>query len=136
MSEPSSWEPQHSVNIAEIDSQHQKLIRIIQNLHRAVTAGRGREVIESAMDQVVNYTIHHFATEEELMQQHGFPGIAAHRIEHNDLTLKIVGFQEEHAVGKPDAAEKLLTFLQRWLEEHTLKRDKEYALFLNAKGLA
>lgn len=44
MLEPLSWEPEHSVNIAEIDSQHQKLIRIIQNLHRAITAARGQEV--------------------------------------------------------------------------------------------
>lgn len=136
MSEPLSWQPEPAATMAEIDRQHQNLVRIIQNLHRAIAAGRGQEVIESALAQVVNYTIYHFATEEDLMQQHGFPGIVAHRIAHNDLTLKIFGFQEEHAVGKPEAAEGLLNFLQQWLEEHTWKKDNEFALFLNAKGIA
>jgi hemerythrin len=69
------------------------------------------------------------------MQQHGFPGTAAHRIEHNTLTMKIARLQKEHAAGKPDAAERFLGFLEEWLEEHMLKRDKEYVQFLCSRGV-
>jgi hemerythrin len=135
MSESPSWRPEYSVNIAELDCQHQNLLRIIQNLHYAIAAGHGQEVIEAVLASVVNYTIYHFATEENLMQQYGFPGTAAHRIEHNALTLQISCIQREHSAGKPDAAECFLRFLQQWLEEHMLKRDKEYVQFLRCKGV-
>ena len=135
MSEPVFWRPEHSVNIAELDRQHQNLFRIIQNLHQAIAAGRGQEVTAAVLANVVNYTIHHFAAEENLMHQHGFPGIAAHRIEHNTLTLKISRFQKEYAEGKADAAECLLRFLQQWMEEHILKTDKQYVQFFSSRGV-
>jgi hemerythrin len=134
MSDTVSWRPECSVNIAELDSQHQNLFRIIQNLHQSITAGRGQEVTEGALAQVVTYTMHHFSTEESLMQEHGFPGLAAHRLEHNNLTLKISRLQEEHAEGKSGAAERLLRFLLHWLEEHTLKTDQEYVEFFDSKA--
>jgi hemerythrin len=130
-----SWRPEYSVNIAELDSQHKHLFCIIRNLDNAIAAGRGDEVTEAVLDNVVNYTMHHFATEEDLMQQHGFPGTAAHRIAHNSLTLEISRLQKEYAAGETDAAECFLRFLRQWLEEHTLKRDKEYVQFLGADGV-
>jgi hemerythrin len=135
MSEIVSWRPEYSVNIAELDSQHQNLFRIIQNLHDAIAAGRGHEVTQATLEKVVTYTIHHFATEENLMQQCGFPGTAAHRIEHNTLTVKISQLQREHESGSPDAAEGFLRILRQWLEEHILKTDQEYVQFLNSKGI-
>jgi hemerythrin len=83
----------------------------------------------------VNYTIYHFSTEENLMQQHGFPGTAAHRLEHNNLTVKISPLQKEHAVGKPGTAESFVRVPQQWLEEHMLKTDKDYVQFLCSKGV-
>jgi len=135
MSEAFSWRPEYGINIAEIDRQHQNLFRIVQNLQLAISAGRGHEVIEAALTEVVNYTIHHFATEEELMQRHGFPGITEHRVEHNALTLEIFRVQGQHAAGEAQAAEEFLKFLKKWLQEHTLKADKHYAEFLNAAGV-
>ncbi|MGB8011821.1 MAG: bacteriohemerythrin [Terriglobales bacterium] len=135
MSETVSWRPEYSVKIAEFDRQHQNLFRIIESLHEAIAAGRGHEVTEAVLANVVNYTIHHFAAEENLMEQHGFPGTSAHRIEHNTLTLEIARLQKEHAAGKPRVAERFLRFLLQWLEEHILKTDKEYVEFLCARGV-
>ena len=122
-------QPEPVASLAEIDRQHQNLIRIIQNLRCDIDARRGQQVIGTVLAELVTYMIYHFAAEEDLMQHHGFPGIAEHRIEHNHLTLKICGFQEEHEARKPEAAEKLLKYLQHWLEEHTLERDKDYVQF-------
>lgn len=121
------------LNLAEIDRQHQNLTRIIQDLQHAVNAKRGNEIIGAVLAEVVTHTIYHFEAEENLMQRHGFPGIEAHRVEHNAMTLKLLHFQQENEAGKPDAAESLLKLLRDWLEEHTLKRDKEYVQFINAK---
>jgi len=134
MPEVLSWKPEYSVHIAELDRQHQRLFRIIQELHRSITAGNGHSVIETAIARVVNYTIEHFATEENLMDECGYPGTAAHRLEHNVLTLEIGKLQKEHEAGDANAAAKLLDFLQQWQVAHILKTDMEYAAFMSAKA--
>ena len=134
MSEAPSWKPEYSVRIAELDRQHQRMFRIVQELQRSIMAGNGQAVVEAAMERVVNYTIEHFATEENFMDECGFPGTAAHRVEHNVLTMEISKLQKEHEAGKTDAVAKLLDFLQRWQVEHILKRDMEYAKFFAAKA--
>jgi hemerythrin len=130
------WQTGNKVNLVEIDRQHQNLIRIVRDLDTAVSARRGDQIIGAILAELVTYTLYHFAAEEDLMQQNGFPGFSAHRIEHHALTLKICGFQEAHEGGKTWVAEELLKYMHEWLEEHMLKRDKEYVQFLNAKGAA
>jgi len=119
-----------------LDSVNRKLASpAMLDFHDAIAGGRGQEVTQAALAQVVNYTIYQFAAEENLMQPHDFLGTAAHRIKHNNLTLKISQLQKEHAAGKPGTAESFLRFLQQWLEEHMLKTDKEYVQFLCSKGV-
>ncbi|HTR23900.1 MAG TPA: bacteriohemerythrin [Terriglobales bacterium] len=133
MSDTLLWKPEYSVRIAEIDRQHQKLFRMTQELRRSIAAGHEDRVIETMIGRLVNYTIEHFATEESLMEEHRFPGAAAHRLEHNLLTMEINRLQEECETRKTDAAVKLLDFLQQWQEHHILKTDMEYAEFLSAR---
>jgi hemerythrin len=130
-----AWTDRYSVNIAELDEQHQRLFRLIDELNRALAAGRGEIAVDDILRKLVEYTIVHFATEEQLMDQHGYPGFSAHRFEHNVLTEKITSLQIEHRAGKPGVAAALALFLQRWLEEHILKTDRQYSQFLNAKGV-
>ena len=134
MHEALAWKPEFSVHIAELDLQHQRLFRIIQELRRSVAAGEGHAVVEAAIARVVNYTIEHFATEESFMEEHGFPTAAEHRLEHNVLTLEINKLQNEHEAGNAEAAMKLLEFLQRWQVEHILRADMQYAEFVAAKA--
>ena len=128
------WNKEHSVNIALLDQQHQELVRYLDKLNRDLAAGH-EIVVETVLGRLVEYTIHHFADEEGLMQRHGFPGLAAHRIEHNALTEKIASFQKEHEAGQPDVLVKLAAYMESWLKDHILKTDKEYSEFLNAKGV-
>jgi hemerythrin len=129
------WSDRYSVNIAELDQQHQRLFRLMDELNRALAAGRSQTALDEILRKLVEYTIVHFATEEHLMDQHGFPGFSAHRLEHNVLTEKITSLRLQHRAGKPDVAAALVLFLQHWMEEHILKTDKQYSQFLNAKGV-
>ena len=131
---PNVWSHEHSVGVPELDGQHQQLFHIVNELERTIASGRGHAAIETVLASLVRYTIFHFADEEESMQRNGFPGLDAHRIQHNLLTLKISALQKEHETGKPNAAEALMLFLQHWLKEHLLKADKAYAQFLFATG--
>ncbi|MGH9642017.1 MAG: bacteriohemerythrin [Terriglobales bacterium] len=120
-----------SIGIPELDLQHERLFRLVHELKRAVASGQGHAITGTILNKLVNYTIHHFATEEELMQQHGFPGVAAHRIVHNTLTLKLSELHQQYQSGDQSTAEDCLRFLRTWLEEHVLNADRQFAQYLS-----
>ncbi len=63
-----TWDSKCSVDVDEMDSQHKKLIAIINDLYKAMMSGRSQDVAESTLDELIRYTIDHFSAEEELMQ--------------------------------------------------------------------
>ena len=136
MDQPLGWEPSYSVNIAELDRQHQRLFRTLAELEHALRTGRADSIIGEVVEKVIEYTISHFAAEEELMQQHGFPGLAAHRNDHRMLTQKLAKFNLSNMAGRPDIPSAFLNFLQAWWRDHILTTDKEYSEFLNARGVS
>ena len=135
MAEAVAWRPEYSVGIAELDVQHQRLFRIAQELNLAISNGHSHEEMGSILMRIVRYTIEHFATEEDLMLRHDFPGAFAHSFEHNKFTLRISCLQKEHLQGNPHAAKNLLEVLQSWLREHVTGRDREYVRFFSARGV-
>src|ERR1035437_9961606 len=135
MDQPFRWDQSYSVNIAEMDHQHQRLFRAVAELEYALHTGRADSIIDEVLEKVIQHTISHFAAEEELLQQHGFPGLAAHRYEHQMLAQKLSKFHLSNIAGNPDIPSSLLVFLQTWLRDHILKTDREYSVFLNAQGV-
>ena len=136
MDKPFRWDHSYSVNIAEMDHQHQRLFRMVAELEHALRTGRADSIIDEVLEKVIQHTISHFAAEEDLMQQHGFPGLAAHRCDHQTLAQQLAAFNLSTLAGRPDIPPALLVFLQSWLRDHILKTDKEYSEFLNARGVS
>lgn len=127
------WDQSYSVNIAELDLQHERLFRTVAELESALEKGGADTLINEILEKVVEHTIDHFATEEALMEEHGFPGLAAHCNEHSMLSQKLTQFNLSHMAGRPDVPAALLDFLQTWLREHIVKSDKQYGEFLSAR---
>ena len=67
------WKPEYSVQIPEIDTQHQRLFVLAGELHAAMAQGKGKAVLEQSLSQLVDYTKSHFAAEEKLMGRYAFP---------------------------------------------------------------
>ena len=135
MNEPIRWDPSCSVNVAELDQQHQQLFGAVAELEHALRTGRADAIINQLLEKVIEHTITHFATEERLMEECGFPGLDAHRHGHKELSQKLTMFNLSNLAGGPDVPATLLVFLQAWLQEHILKTDKEYSSFLNTRGV-
>src|SRR5665811_786295 len=62
------WDQSFSVNIAELDHQHQRLFRTVAELSYAVRTGRANSIINEVLEKVIQHTISHFAAEELLLQ--------------------------------------------------------------------
>ena len=122
------WRTEYSVQIAEIDAQHKRLFELAAELHLARSQGKAKAVLGQALSRLVEYTKSHFANEEEFMRRFGYPGIATHKVEHEQLTAQVIEFQERFERHEACLTYDLMVFLKSWLERHIKGSDQKYAL--------
>jgi hemerythrin-like metal-binding protein len=129
------WDASYSVNISEIDRQHQKLFALFNELYDAMQQGHGNDVIGNVLASVVDYTDYHFKHEEDLFRRHGYPDEAAHRAEHVKLTGQARMLEQRLRDGHSEVTMVTLKFLCDWLTNHIMGADKKFAPFLIEKGM-
>ena len=129
------WDERYSVNVALLDRQHQRLFDIFSELNAALAAGDGGSAMDSVLRQLTDYAKAHFVAEEALMELHRFPGLEAHRAEHEGFQQDLARYVEKFRTSKAGTSVSLLFYLQSWLKEHILKTDKDYSAFLNDCGV-
>jgi hemerythrin len=130
-----TWNDSMSVQIAEIDKQHQCLIELVNRLHDSMKAGQGNAIIGAILSDLLNYTNFHFNTEEKYFQQYGYPEYLRHKMQHDELTKQAKALNESHIKGKLTITIEVMNFLRDWLKTHIMESDKKYASFLCGKGL-
>ncbi len=130
-----NWKNDYSVNIREIDEQHKQLINMINELHDAMLAKKGKEALLSVLTKLANYCATHFAVEEKLMSGNGYPEYADHKEVHNKMTAKVKALMADVQAGKTTISIEVMNFLKNWLDKHIMGTDKKYSAFLNSKGV-
>lgn len=128
------WKEEYSVDHSEIDTQHKRLFQLADELHGAMAAGKGTATMSKTLASLIDYTKHHFACEERLMQKHRYPGFAAHKVLHDDLTARVMEFQKNFAAGRTTVTVDLFQFLKDWLTHHIGETDRKVSIFLKAKA--
>lgn len=129
------WDSRYSVKVHAMDDQHKKLFEIVHELYTAMQSGKGKAVAGDVLARLIDYTEHHFAAEEAIMEKNHYPQLANHRAEHRDLENKVRAFKKEFDAGSKAITLELMTFLQNWLTNHILSVDQKYSDFLNSKGV-
>ncbi|MFZ0456579.1 MAG: bacteriohemerythrin [Ignavibacteriaceae bacterium] len=120
------WSEKYSVNNFLLDSQHKKLIAIINELHTAMKVARGNEIMQTIFDELIWYTKEHFRTEEQIMQKFNYPAFKEHKAEHEELTEKVLKLQKDYKEGKSLITMDTMNFLKSWLINHIEGTDKKY----------
>jgi len=129
------WSNSLSVNIAQLDDQHKKLVAMVNELHRAMKLKKSNSVIGSILDRLADYTVSHFGTEEKLFARYGYPEEKAHVEIHRKLVAQVVDIQKKFKAGEAMVSMELMTFLKDWLVNHIQGTDKKYSSFLRGHGV-
>lgn len=129
------WNDSFSVNVKEIDQQHQKLISMINELHDAMSQGKGKDVMGKIVNGLFSYTATHFKTEEKYFDQFGYPETDSHKKEHIAFVQKVTHFKEGYEKGNVGLSIEVMFFLSDWLKDHIKITDMKYSTFFNEKGL-
>jgi hemerythrin len=127
------WDEKYSINV-KIDSQHKKLIDLINGLHDAMKVGKSKDVMSKILQGLIDYTDYHFSTEEKFMTKYSYPEYPQHKSEHERFVEKVLDFQKRFNAGSLTLSMEVLGFLKDWLSNHILVTDKKYGPFFNEKG--
>jgi hemerythrin-like metal-binding protein len=134
-----TWSDKLSVGVEKIDLQHQVIVDLTNDLHEAMTVGKGYTVLAKVLDESLRYGVYHFETEDRLMKTHGLYGdYLQHDLQHKRFieyltTLKVELKSEPY---NQNFNITVLNFLSAWFNQHILKSDKKLGIFLNTKGIA
>jgi len=129
------WDKRLETGHGKIDEQHQSLVEIFNRLHGAMKQGKGKAEVEGILVFLKDYTVTHFATEEELMAKHGYTGTAKHKEIHADLVRQVADLVARFQAGSATLTLPVMNFLEDWLVQHIQGEDYQMALELKSKGI-
>lgn len=129
-----TWKNDYSINVKKVDTQHEKLVNILNELHQAMLSGKANDILEKILLELINYTVYHFNTEEEFMGKYNYTNKERHTVIHNQLKEKVGLYFNDFKNNKINKTE-LLFFLKEWLYKHILEEDHLLGKFLNEKGI-
>ena len=128
------WSDKYSLNVAEIDEQHKKLVSLVNAMYDAMHAGKGRDMIGSVIAEFLDYTRYHFKTEERLLRQHAYPGYEEHKEMHDGLSRKANSIKEAFDSGTTPTAIEVMLLLTNWLNLHILEEDRKFKPYVGGKA--
>ena len=127
------WRPEYETGFSTVDEQHQHLFDIINRLHQAMSQGHGKDVIKETLDEMIEYTVEHFAMEEKLMREQEYPSYQEHKKIHDKLTGEVKEIADKFAEGDRFVTIELSHFLTRWLIHHIKGQDQKMIRFFREK---
>lgn len=129
------WSDAMATGIATIDVQHRWLLDLANRLHDDLTKGTAtHEELGQILHGLMDYTVNHFITEEDLFNRYGYPQEAEHIKSHNAFTARTLDLLQRHEAGEA-VGMAALEFVKGWLIGHILGEDKAYVAFLMEKGV-
>ncbi|GBG56671.1 bacteriohemerythrin [Sporomusaceae bacterium FL31] len=123
-----TWKADYSTGIAQIDDQHKKLLEIAGNalalLKNDLYVDKYDEII-AILEELKNYTVYHFDSEEAYMLSIGYKKFLSHKVEHvafmdkiNSIDLNAIDHNQDQSILS------ILDFVVSWIDDHILKKDK------------
>jgi len=125
------WEAQYETNVQQIDDQHKKLVKYLNELFNAMKARKGFDILNEILDGMTKYTVEHFSTEERLMRIYNYPDYDAHIKEHQGLVEEIQALKSDYANRKRTVSIDTMNYLKQWLSNHILGTDKKLGEYLS-----
>jgi hemerythrin-like metal-binding protein len=127
------WSNSLSVGIPEMDSQHQKLVQLLNDFHQAMTDRSAKDKIGKTLDALIAYTQTHFREEETLLKNVGYAGFEAQRAAHNQFIDEVKKLKAKSQAGEVLVAGEVMKLMWGWLQNHIMKMDAQYGPVVKAK---
>ncbi len=121
--------PEYFTGIESIDNEHKKLFEIANKVyelfHNEFIPDK-YDYINEVFEELREYTIFHFKSEEEYMESIGYKKIFTQKIQHGEFVQKLTDMCEKLEADhhQDSLIEESLDFLANWLVDHIMHQDK------------
>jgi hemerythrin-like metal-binding protein len=102
-----------------------RLLALGSAVVEASSDGQAREAVTDLPGAIRDESIRHFAREEDLMREAGYPLLHEHHDPHNRLTSELHLFIQQYEAGHL-SPERLTHFLVDWLVSHIVRHDRKF----------
>jgi hemerythrin-like metal-binding protein len=130
-----TWSHECIVGVQAMDDQHGILMDTLNELRGMLVRGADRREICLQLERLIEFTQMHFQSEEQLLQQQGFPDAGEHRTEHQALLARLYKALEQVNREESVHFSSVLGFLPSWYLDHVEQLDQPYGKWLNEHGV-
>ncbi|MDP1658543.1 MAG: bacteriohemerythrin [Methylotenera sp.] len=96
--------------------------------------GGDHETVGLVLDELVDYTVSHFAFEESLQEEADYKFAKPYKAVHDAFINRVAKYQEKHQSGE-DVVKDIYNMLSTWLISHIKRDDMAYVSEVKANIL-
>lgn len=127
-----TWKSLYSIGHELVDGHHKKLFDLVNSLYDQLLTGGGREAVDRALKELVDYTVYHFKAEEEVMREAKYPELESHMQQHKALLAKVTELAATFNQNQTETSMELVYFVRDWLTQHTTTTDRKIGQYLRS----
>jgi len=124
-----AWKKELEIGNEMIDTQHRMLVLLLKKLDLAITNRMGEKVVMGILLEIKKFTEFHFLSEENLMSELRYPGLADHERIHSELLGQLNVFIAK-INRKQETPEDILPQIVTWVANHVVSEDLKIAEYV------
>ena len=134
------WKEEFELKIKVIDDQHKKLLEIGNKINDLLVNQEAEDdnfdEIYQVIEELRDYTVYHFTTEENLFIKHNYSGYEAHKKEH-DAFIEFLNSVNPDEIddNQKEFLKSLLTKIVKWVFKHIITTDFMYKDYMIGLGM-
>lgn len=118
------WTDKYKTGITIIDEQHRGLASLINSFYFHKSDPIIERILVPTATMMINFAKIHFLTEEQLMEESGYPNLEEHHHAHREAYKKLRAI--ELKARRARDADAFLAFLKTYWLEHVAEYDRQY----------
>lgn len=129
------WRDEWNSGEATIDSQHKALVNLASEyFYYALQPETDRKMIISLMVNLVGEIVKHFESEEQILEEIGYPDVKEHERIHKTLLAKAAKLQDDYVAEKISSFAFCSFFIDDIITHHMIHDDQEFFYYTQKRA--
>ena len=129
------WNNKYCVGISVLNEEHKQLFDFLNKAIHAKEHSDNKEELMDVLEEMTEYALEHFETEESYMREFNYPKFRYHSEEHYKFFTKTIAYFEKVVNGDYHISNELIEYLKQWLVNHIQVTDRQYIDWFKKNGL-
>ncbi len=124
------WKAQYALGHDTIDQQHRQIVAILNRLYESIRESTEEDQTGPILDDLCQYADTHFAYEEAVMAEIGYPDLAAHRRRHAEWKPEAQRFRARFERDGGAVGHDIFVMVRKWWLGHIQGEDRLFVPYL------